>query len=155
MTVTVAKFRADFTAFARDDSFPNSEITFWLDIAYQLLNAQRWSTLLDFGAELFVAHNLALELKTKREGENGASPGGTVGPINNKSVDKVTVGYDTASGVELEAGHWNLTIYGTRFIRMARMMGAGPVQVGAGSPDGVGAGAYAGPWTFLFPNPVM
>jgi hypothetical protein len=41
-TVTVASFRASFPEFASADIFPDSSITFWLNWAYLLLNADRW-----------------------------------------------------------------------------------------------------------------
>lgn len=131
MTVNAAQFRKDFTAFADTEKYPNSSVDYWISIAGLMLNVDRWSTLLDHGAELFTAHNLVLEAQTNAAAANGAPPGVSQGPISNKSVDKVSVAYDTASAVELNAGHWNLTIYGTRFIRLARQIGAGPVQVGA------------------------
>jgi hypothetical protein len=50
------------------------------------------------------------------------------GMVARKTVDKVSVTYDTASAMEEDAGHWNLTVYGTRFIRLARMVGTGGMQ---------------------------
>jgi len=46
----------------------------------------------------------------------------------------------------LNAGHWNLTVYGTRFIRFAKMFGAGPIQIGIGyNPSPFGGPAWPGP----------
>ena len=100
---------------------------------------------LDVAAELFAAHNLTLEVRAQAESKNGGIPGQQVGPVNSKSVDKVSIGYDTGSGIEADAGHWNLSIYGTRFIRLAKMFGAGPIQIGIGvTPTGTGLG-WSGP----------
>jgi hypothetical protein len=41
----------------------------------------------------------------------------------------VTQAYDTTAGIVPEAGHWNLTTYGMRFIQLVLMFGAGPIQV--------------------------
>lgn len=132
MTITVAQFRTDFPEFADVTVYPDATFTLWYGVATKLLNADRWGTLLDIGSELYVAHQLVLEARAFAEASAGAVPGSSVGPINSKSVDKVSIGYDTSSGTESDVGHWNLTIYGTRFIRLAKMMGMGPVQIGVG-----------------------
>src|SRR5512135_1115056 len=114
MTIAVAQFRADFPEFASSATYPNSQIQFWFNLAYNLLNASRWGNSLDFGAELFVAHNLALEAKAQSEVAGGGIPGGQTGPISSKSIGPASVSYDTGVGSELNAGHWNLTTYGAR-----------------------------------------
>lgn len=153
MSVTVASFRGHFNEFASGTRFPNALIEYWAAIAAQLVSPDRWGNLTDVGIELFVAHNLSLERRALDEAARGATPGASPGIVSDKAVDKVKVGYDTQGGAELGAGHWNLTIYGTRYIRLARMMGAGPVQVGIGSaPAGTAVDAYQGPWYANFPN---
>lgn len=132
MTVTVAQFRTDFPEFADAAVYPNTAFDLWYGVAVKLLSSDRWGTLLDIGTELYVAHQLALEARAQAQAAAGSVPGELVGPLNSKSVDKVSMGYDTSAGTEESAGHWNLTIYGTRFIRLARMMGMGPVQIGVG-----------------------
>lgn len=128
-TVTPASFRANYPEFVSNTAYPDTLITYWLTISALLLNQTRWMNLLDFGTELFVAHNLALERQAVKSAASGAVPGIQTGAINNKSVGPVSQGYDTSAGLELEAGHWNLTTYGTRFIRMARMVGSGGIQL--------------------------
>lgn len=152
MTITVAQFRADFTEFASTTKYPNSAVTFWLTLAYQLLNADRWGAQIDIGAELFVAHNLVIEAKAQAEFAAGGIPGGQVGPVNSKSVDKVSVSYDTGAGIQLDAGHWNLSVYGTRFIRLARMFGAGPLFAGVGYVPALSGMAWPGPSTLPGPT---
>lgn len=143
--LTPAQLRTDFPEFASTVVYPTSQVTFWITLAYKLLNAQRWGNVLDQGVELFVAHNLAIEARAQADAAKGGIPGQQVGPVSSKSVDKVSMGYDTGSGIEPGAGHWNLTIYGTRFVRLMRMFGAGPVQVGIGAVP-VGSGqAWPGP----------
>jgi hypothetical protein len=70
-------------------------------------------------------------------------------------VDKVSVSFATGESTEKDAGHWNTTIYGTRFIRMAKLMGSGPMQIGIGCwvPPFNASGAYPGPWSYNIPNP--
>ncbi len=147
MAVTVQQLRADFPEFASTTTFPNSTLTFWLNLAYSLLNAQRWGNQLDVGAELFAAHNIVIEARAQAASASGGIPGEQVGPMNSKSVDKVSIGYDTSSGIQPDAGHWNMTVYGTRFIRLVRMFGAGPLQIGVGVAPAYSGGAWPGPNT--------
>lgn len=125
----IATFRADFPEFADEATFPDSTVTYWLTLAGKLLNIERWADLLDNGLELFVAHNIVLERQAAASAATGATPGITTGAVSAKGVDKVTVSYDTSAGMDLEAGHWNLTHYGARFIRLARMIGTGGIQL--------------------------
>lgn len=113
------------------------------------------STYFDYGLELMVAHNLVLERRAQDENSKGNVPGWGRGLINNASVDKASVGYDTANVIEEGAGHWNLTTYGTRFYRMLNMVGAGPFQV-INQTDLNPLGsmfAWPGPPFSTFPNP--
>ena len=145
MTITTAQFRQDYPEFASTAQYTPSAVAYWLNLAYAMLNTRRWGNQLDVAAELFAAHNLTLEVRAQAESKNGGIPGQQVGPVNSKSVDKVSIGYDTGSGIEADAGHWNLSIYGTRFIRLAKMFGAGPIQIGIGvTPTGTGLG-WSGP----------
>lgn len=125
----IATFRADFPEFGDTTAFPNSGVTYWLTLGGKLLNASRWDDLLDTGLELFIAHNLVLERQAQKAAAFGGVPGVSTGPTSGKTVDKVTVSYDTSAAMEPDAGHWNLTIFGTRFIALARMVGAGGMQL--------------------------
>jgi len=145
MTIDVAQFRADYPEFASTADFPNSAVQYWLKVAYSLLNASRWGAQLDLGAELYVAHNLSLEARAQKEAQNGGVPGSQSGPISSKSVDKVSVSYDTGGASEEGGGQWNLTIYGTRFYNLAKKMGAGPIYIGVGSSPPFSGPAWPGP----------
>ncbi|MFG1260034.1 DUF4054 domain-containing protein [Xanthobacter flavus] len=129
MTVTATSFRTDFPEFASTGAYPDAMVSFWLGLAGKLLDPTRWGDLLDFGTELFIAHNLALAARDQKAATAGGIPGSGGGLVVSKAVDKVSVSYDTAlAGVE-GAGNWNLTTYGTRYIQLARMVGAGGVQL--------------------------
>ena len=156
MTVTTASFRTNFPEFADVTRYPDAQLTFWLTTAGLLLNVDRWTTLLDVGTQLFMAHHVAVERRAQDEAANGETPGTTTGPISSKSVDKVSVGFDVGAATEERGGHWNLTIYGTRFRRLSKMMGAGPLQVGIDGPVPVlsTGTAWGYPW-FINPNPSM
>lgn len=129
MAVTETSFRTHYPEFASTLAYPPSAVTYWLGQAKLMLNCSRWRTNYDNGLELFTAHNLVIEAQALAEAKAGAAVGVQTGPVSAKSVGPVSVSYDTASGIDKDAGHWNLTVYGTRFIHLARMMGSGGLQV--------------------------
>lgn len=110
------------------------------------------ATLLDIATELFVAHNLVLEKRAQDAANVGGLPGQIIGPVASKSVGSVSISYDASAGLEPEAGHWNTTMYGLRFIKLARMKGMGPVQVGIGVAPPWSGGAWPGPWPYPQPG---
>lgn len=122
-------FRNDFPAFSDAARFPDATVNFWLNLGKQMLPADRWCNLLDYGLELFTAHHLAIgDMETKANAAGGV-PGQIKGPETSKSVDKVSVSRDAASVTLTDGGFWNMTSYGVRFLQMARMVGAGGIQL--------------------------
>jgi hypothetical protein len=152
MTVTAASFRGAFPAFANMATYTDPQVNFWITFALHFLNADRWADTIDYGVMLFVAHNLSLEFNANQSAKRGQNPGFVTGPVTSGSVDKVSYSRDVTSAMEDKAGHWNLSVYGLRYIRLAKMMGAGPVQVGAPSPNDPAQwyynGAWPGPYSF-------
>jgi Protein of unknown function (DUF4054) len=155
LSLTDAQFRADFPEFSDKTKYPANAFTYWATVATLLLNPVRWGSVLLMGMELFIAHNLFLEAQAFQTDKVGGWPGISKGAINNESAGEVTVSYDTVSALEADGGDWNLSVYGTRFLRWARMAGSGGMQIGpcgaGGSPgevpgvnDNVGA-AWSGP----------
>jgi len=169
MYVTPSQFLTDFPEFDTSGDtdpqavqFDPAQIQFWINRALRTLNPCRWDDSddgprpsdLDYGVELFTAHNLVLGAIDARDGQVGGIPGVAKGAIAATSAGDVAVSYDTANTMEFDAGHWNLTTYGKRFIRLARMMGAGPLQVGPDSCTGPNSGpAWSGPPFYNWPNP--
>lgn len=161
--INEAQFRADLPEFADTAKFTSSMVNYWIANAALMLRVERWGqsaaspwpvaaqpaaflAMYDMGAEQFVAHNLALEARDMAAAAGGGIPGASGGGVQqSKSVDKVSVSYDTQSSAELNAGHWNLTIYGKRFIRLARMFGAGAIQLGVGVAPPYTGQAWPGP----------
>lgn len=129
MTVTPDQFAANFPEFADISVYPVSAFDFWYGIAGQLLDEDRWGTLLDVGAQLYVAHNLVLEAQAQRTGAAGGAPGAASGPMSGKTVDKLSATYDVASAIEVGGGSFNLTTYGQRFFALVMMVGAGGMQL--------------------------
>ena len=154
-----ATFRQNFPEFTSTTVFPSSAVLFWISIATMMLPTQTWgmgstaaqtpvTTPLDMGLSLFVAHNLVLEAKNaKAAAIPGGIPGsGAGGPVSSESVGGVSRSYDVGVAINLDAGPWNLTNYGTRFVFMARLMGKGPIQIGVDQfACGGGIGAWWGP----------
>ena len=145
--VTATQFRTDYPEFKDANKYPDSSINYWLAVATLLLNTNRWNaTILILGTELYVAHNLVLEAEAQDQAKANGWPGLSKGVINSESAGAVTVSYDTEPALEKDAGHWNLTKFGTRFIKLARQAGAGPIYVGSDcSPAGTITGAWSGP----------
>lgn len=129
MTISVAQFRIDYPEFASTANYPDSMVTYWLDLAYVLLNAWRFATVLDSAAELYTAHNCVLEFQAARGSARGGAPGAQKGAVSAESAGPASQSYDTAAAAEEGYANFNLTTYGTRLAGMIRMFGAGPVQL--------------------------
>lgn len=126
----VPTFRGDFPEFADSAQYPDARVQFFISLAGKLLAPQRWdASLIGYGTELFVAHHLSLSGKDQAAAANGGQGGAASGVVAGKSVDRVSVSYDTRSIALGNAGHWNMTSYGIRFLQLARMAGAGGVQL--------------------------
>lgn len=123
-----ATFRANFPEFPGFQTFTDARIAFWLGIGAKMLSADVWGDQLDFGLQLFAAHHLTLSAQAAKVSAVGGIPGVTSGAVSGKTVDKVSVTYDTSVGIVPDAGHWNLSVYGVQFIQLARMIGAQGVR---------------------------
>lgn len=130
MTVTAASFRGAFPEFAATTLYPDLELQFWIDLGALMISVDRWGNVFDYGQQLFVAHNLTLQYVSNKAALTGQKPGQIEGPISSGSIDKVSYSRDASSAMDPKNGHWNLSTYGLRYIRLANMMGMGPVQVG-------------------------
>lgn len=126
----IAAFRQDMPEFADTTKYPDAWITMFLNLADVQLGSKRWdSSIIDYATELFVAHHLVMREQQATTANAGGTPGSVQGPTTSKSVDSVSVSYDTQSTVLEQAGHWNNTTYGVQFLQLARMVGAGPKQL--------------------------
>lgn len=125
----IQTFRTDFPAFADPAVYPDAQVTFYLGLGGKLLSSPRWADLRDYGLELFVAHNLVLSAMDAEASSAGDQPGTNTGAVASMAVDKVNISFDNNASLDDKAGHWNLTTYGKQFIRLARMIGTGGVQL--------------------------
>jgi hypothetical protein len=104
-------------------------ITLWATLAEQQVLQCIWKSSWVLGVNLYVAHEITLAAQNTKAAQVGGTPGSQGGIANNKTVGSVTVGYDANSTTEKDAGFWNLTTYGKQFIRLARIFGAGAIQL--------------------------
>ena len=124
-----AQFRADFPEFADTTKYPDSAVNLWLSLGEKTLAPDRWCDYLDVGLELFTAHHLAIAAGNQLAEMVGDTGGQVKGPLNSKSVDKVSAGYNTGAVALQDGGFYNLTTYGIQFLQLARMVGTGGIQL--------------------------
>ncbi|PQQ36472.1 DUF4054 domain-containing protein [Photorhabdus luminescens] len=127
---TVDQFRADFPEFSDKTCYPDAAINFYLSQADNLLDQNVHGDQFVYLAELFTAHYVELRGKTIA----GAAISGSVntaggGVLTSKSVDKVSMSYDTSGIINPDAGFWNNTAYGREFFWWWSMFGAGGRQL--------------------------
>lgn len=126
----VGIFRTAYPEFKSEEVYPTAMIDLWAGVAEQQVLASVWKGMLTTGVQLYVAHEITLAAQNSKISANGGMPGTSGGVANTKTVGTVTVGYDSQSNSEKDAGYWNLTNYGKQFIRLARIFGAGAIQLG-------------------------
>lgn len=146
MAVTPASLRALFPEFTDTSKYPDAMINAWLVYAVQFVDPGRWGALADLGVTLWTCHTVALLGQNVQDAAFGKAPGQRLGVLTSKSIDGVSVSYDVSKSLEDNAGYFNLTTYGTQFIRYARMMGAGPVQIGTDQDLPVNGGSLGAGW---------
>lgn len=125
----VPQFRKNFPEFSDSEKYPTSQINFWLGLAEQLVIPSVWCNSWSAGVSLYVAHEITLATQNNKTSKFGGTPGTFGGVANNKTVGGATIGYDSNTTSEKDAGYWNLTNYGKQFIRLARIFGAGAIQL--------------------------
>lgn len=127
--MTPDQFREDFPEFSDDVKYSTPVVEFWLTVSTSLVNSCRWGILTDQGIELCTAHHLVLAARDEQASDVGGIPGQMTGPLSSKAVDKVSASYDTGAATIDDGGFWNLTTYGVRYLTLAKMMGAGGIQL--------------------------
>jgi hypothetical protein len=154
LPVTPAQFRIDLPAFADPGTYPDGTVGLYLTAAQAALNLPRFGAFAIIAVECMAAHYLTLGRADERAAATGGEAGVNAGMVASKGVGPVNIGREVSSSVEQDGGHWNLTTFGRRYLRMAREAGAGPIQLGGVPfPGGAGgnwfpgsASAYMG-WT--------
>ena len=131
MTLTPDQFRADFPEFGDATVYADAPVNAWLGAAAAFVNADRWGALAALGTELVAAHFLVLAGRDASAAAAGLAPGEVKGLKTSQSVSDVSASYDVSALVGEGDGFWNATSYGLRYRRLARVFGAGGVQLGS------------------------
>ena len=124
-----SSFHESMPMFADTNLYPTAQFNFYLNMGKKLLPESRWDDLLDEGLAFFVAHYLTLYLRSMDAVAIGGDAGQVTGNETSKSVDGVSYSVDVSSVSLTDAGHWNQTTFGIQFLQMARMVGAGGIQL--------------------------
>lgn len=124
-----SSFRLNMPMFASVADYPAAQFEYYLKLGVKLLPERRWDDLLDDGLTFFVAHYLVLNQRAMLAADIGADPGKVTGNETSKSVDGVSKSMDVSSISLEDGGHWNQTTFGIQFLQLARMVGAGGVQL--------------------------
>lgn len=113
-----SEFLATFPEFNDPVKYPVPRINFWLSIATQIINKDRWSTLYNQGLALYTAHSLKID----------DMKGVVTGLDTSQSVDGVSYSVDINAITNKAAGHFNMTWYGIQYYSLMKQLGAGPLQ---------------------------
>lgn len=129
--LSVGQFRGDLPEFTDPSVYPDLLVSMWMAVAVaQVQNTDRWATLLVTAQELVTAHYLVLAVRDRIAGANGGTPGTPEGLMTAQTVGPVSGSFDFTLTLSATAGQWNQTTYGTRYYALARLMGAGGIQLG-------------------------
>lgn len=143
--VTNEQFLQQFPAFSQDpEKYPQESVSAYLLLATNSLSANRWQQMLATGICLYAAHFLTLDAQDTQDADAGGIMGQRGGQVASKGVGGGNIAYDTSGAIEEGGGHWNLTTFGKRYLRFARMAGMGPVQVSGGCWPGQPFGVLTG-----------
>ncbi|MDC9598625.1 DUF4054 domain-containing protein [Xenorhabdus anantnagensis] len=104
---SVTQFRTDFPQFTDTVKFPNNQIQFRLNLADKQLDENRLGDMFGYLVELMTAHYITLWAADSRSVAAGGTGGANSGVASSKSVDKVSVSYDTGATLNPNAGFWN------------------------------------------------
>jgi hypothetical protein len=140
LTLNIPAFRTAFPEFKDTAMYPTEMITFWATLAETQVNPCVWKTMWATGVQLYTAHEITLAAQNAKQASSGGMPGTSGGVANQKTVGSVSVGYDSNVTSEKDAGYWNLTNYGKQFIHLARIYGAGAIQLVGSRPIWGGIG---------------
>jgi hypothetical protein len=133
---TVAGIRLLFPEFSDSSTYPNFELQMWIDLAPSFLNPCVYTdpNVLDYVTKLWVSHNVILSQTDQSASAIEAIPGQINAPTTAKTVDKVSKSMAAQLVTIGDGGMWNSTSYGIRFFQLAKMWGAGGIQL---MPQGV------------------
>ena len=124
--LTPSEFRAAFPAFTVEE-YPDAQVQIRLTLADKIFDTETWGDLRSHVMGLYAAHYLSA-YGSKAVGGTG-SGGSAMGAVASKSVDGVSVSYDTGNSSWADAGYWNSTPYGRELWGLMHVFGAGARQL--------------------------
>ena len=125
--LSVDDFRSRNPAFTAS-LYPDSQVEARLVLASKFFSLEGFpdEDLLRHVVALYVAHYLTIGGSTEANAMGG---GANPNPFASKSVDGVSVSYDTSSAIETNAGFWNATAFGRELWQLMKIFGAGARQI--------------------------
>ena len=126
--MTIAEFRQRYPSFT-SALYPDSAVQIRLALADKFFSETLWNDPLirNHAMGLYTAHYLEFQ-GSKASGGSGTN-GAVMGVVSSKSVDGVSVSYDTGSSAWAGAGFWNATPYGRELWDLMGIYGAGARQL--------------------------
>lgn len=118
-------FRERLPEFSDTEMYPDPAINMQLSVAQKMILEERWGDMYEMGLCWWAAHYLVLGAQAAQTAKNGGIPAGMTGIVASKSVDGVSISYNTLP-IEKQ---WDLTIYGRQLMSFARLVGAGGRQM--------------------------
>ena len=126
----IAAFRASFPQFTAE-LVPDARVQLHLTVG-KLLPATRWDDLLEQGLGLYVAHQLTLELEALKAQDGTGGIDAAAGPVTaeTKTVGSMShavtrAGASGQGSALVNAGQYNLTVYGQQLWQLMQIVGAG------------------------------
>lgn len=114
-----ATFVGKYPEFSDASEYSQPVVETTIAVCSKLVNAERWGDLTEHGIGLLTAHYMVLS----------NMDGSVKGILTSKSVDNVAATMDVSHIQTLGAGHYNASSYGILFYQLAKMFGAGGIQV--------------------------
>lgn len=125
----ITQFRLDFPEFADNTIYTDSMCSFWSVLGEQINSLEVFGSAYTQLIELFTAHNLSVQATNISASDVGGIPTGNGGAISSKTVEQVSVDYDSVSTAISGGGDFNSTSYGRQYLILRRQFTCGVMQV--------------------------
>ena len=136
-TYAVADFLEMYPQFGAAEGgtppIPTAVLTVYVNLASACLAYERWQDCWEVGMGFFIAHYATLYIQAMANVGDAAkviaSAGVAKGIQASKSVNDVSVSYQSVVTGWESWGSWNLTLFGQQFVQMANIIGMGAIVV--------------------------
>jgi hypothetical protein len=120
--MTAAEFKSRFPAFASE---PNARVDSYFARAVPYFDVERWGGFYSDGVAGWVAHNIVLDNAAERDSTTDPD----TGDVTEKHVGPVGMSRDSQLMNKQADNPYYSTKYGQRYLRLARLVGAGGTAV--------------------------